>query len=370
MNILKRLFGSKPSLGREKPKASTDDREERNEAEVERLVGELIRIGKDVSAIRSYGSSERQKVGASGFVRPPEQGRVDERARAIGKRLYMIGGQDLMLKAHQQVTNELGPEIGRELSVCWNGVGYWTHKAEHLQRPKEAARSENLRALEERLASDPEFARVTAQRNGENLLRWTPQLTTEERRAATAIAAALFASARVSGGGAQEFPVTQSQEGSESPTISASEKGKRLEKEVEEELDGLFYRFSSLVSVKSHPAVTLQSGETIFPDFDFTVRLSFAKLHYFIECQDREKKSKDILHKISYVRDKQRRNTFMVIYRDGACGETPDALKREGVMVLSLQEFRQFVRRMASTLETTNRDPDPGIPDQGMLGSR
>jgi hypothetical protein len=191
MSILKKLFGSKSFPGQERPRTSIGDRERKDEAE--HLVGELIRIGKDVSVIRSYGSSESQRVGASGFVRPPEQGNVDARARAIGKRLQVIGGQSLMLEAHQRVTNELGIEAGRELAVCWNGVGTWTHKGEPSQGVQQTTKSENLRALEERLGIDPDFARATAQSDGENLLHWTPQLTAEERRAATTAAVALSA---------------------------------------------------------------------------------------------------------------------------------------------------------------------------------
>ena len=132
LSIWKRLFGSTPPLDRKKPRDSPSDREGGNEkAEVERLMEELIRIGKDVSIILSYRTGERQKLGASGFVRPPEQGKVDARARAIGKRLQVIGGHGLMVKAYERVKNELGQEAGRELSACWQGVGYWAQNSEH-----------------------------------------------------------------------------------------------------------------------------------------------------------------------------------------------------------------------------------------------
>src|ERR1044071_625027 len=193
LSIWKRLFGSTPPLDREKPSGSPSDREGGNErAEVERLLEELIRIGKDVSSILSYRTGERQKLGASGFVRPPEQGKVDARARAIGKRLQIIGGQDLMVEAYERVTNELGQEAGRELSACWQGVGYWAQNSEHPREEVQPAKSLHLHALQERLVSDRDFARVTVLRNGDNLLYWTPQLTVEERRAATATARELI----------------------------------------------------------------------------------------------------------------------------------------------------------------------------------
>lgn len=215
MSIWKKLFGSKSPLGQKKPGLSTGVREGNDDrAEAEHLVSELIRRGKDITVIRSYGSSEGQRVGASGFVRPPEQGDVDARAQAIGKRLQVIGGQSLMLEAHQRVTRELGIEAGRELSVCWNGVGYWTLGGEAPQKVTQATKSENLRALEERLGIDPDFARVTVQSDGENLLHWTPQLTAEERRAATTAAVALSAgSPRASIGSMQGPTAKKPQEG-------------------------------------------------------------------------------------------------------------------------------------------------------------
>lgn len=148
--------------------------------------------------------------------------------------------------------------------------------------------------------------------------------------------------------------------------MEAHSKGLALEDEVGQIIWPLVHRFYPRVSCLRQPRVPLQSGEAVVPDFDLKVELPFATLHYFIECQDRDKNSKDILHKVAYIRSKQWRNTFIFVYRDYASPGTLAALKTEGIMALDLEGLRKFVAGLEETLGATLPPHEP-IPDQGML---
>lgn len=156
-----------------------------HEREFEMLVEELSRIGRDVRVIR-YPGGRKEQVGASGFLRSGDGGEVNERAGVIGRRLAVIGGHDLMLRAHRELQSILGAEVAHELSEAWQGIGYWGRHDQTYQRPLPVpkAKSQNLRALEERLSCDLSFAKVTVQRDGANLNHWIPPLSKEEIRAA------------------------------------------------------------------------------------------------------------------------------------------------------------------------------------------
>ncbi len=81
--------------------------------EIEKLLEELIRIGKDDDYLALT-------VG-SGF-------NVDKRhirARAIGKRMHEVGGMNLMLWAHKKVQRRLKRQLAEHLEYAWDGVGEW-----------------------------------------------------------------------------------------------------------------------------------------------------------------------------------------------------------------------------------------------------
>jgi hypothetical protein len=81
--------------------------------EVEKLIDELIRIGKTDDYL-----SERPG--------PPfnSQSRHN-RARQIGKHLHDIGGLPLMEYAFKQVRRKLGKDLSAHLEYCWAEVGGW-----------------------------------------------------------------------------------------------------------------------------------------------------------------------------------------------------------------------------------------------------
>jgi hypothetical protein len=116
----------------------------------------------------------------------------------------------------------------------------------------------------------------------------------------------------------------------------------------------------------------------VIPDFHLTVEMAHERRHYIIECRDREHDTKDILHKIRHVRDKQRWQTFLFLYPTSISLELARALDGEGIMHLNLEGFQLFVRRLAGMLQVVEIhlptvlpkiDLDKDKPDGAMLSS-
>lgn len=82
-------------------------------SEFDRLVEELVEIG----------SRPRGKGDSGGYLR--EGGAVDKRTVEIGKRLFEMGGHEMMLRAHAEVRKRLRGSQARELEACWDGIGRW-----------------------------------------------------------------------------------------------------------------------------------------------------------------------------------------------------------------------------------------------------
>lgn len=92
----------------------------------------------------------------------------------------------------------------------------------------------------------------------------------------------------------------------------SGERGREFESKVKAILFGLKRKHPRLVRVHSQPQVRLQNQETVIPDFDLQVLLHHEHRHYFLECQNRSRTSKDVLHKIQHVRNKHWRKTTSV----------------------------------------------------------
>jgi len=100
MNILSSIFNKRPY-----PKAL--------EPEVNRLIDELIRIGKTYDFL-----SERPIAGFNARCR-------NIRAREIGKRLDEIGGYALMEMVHKKIKKKLGSNMASHLEYAWSEIGGW-----------------------------------------------------------------------------------------------------------------------------------------------------------------------------------------------------------------------------------------------------
>lgn len=81
--------------------------------EVDRLLAELIRIGKQEDFL-----SERPGSPFNGQCR-------HMRARDIGKRLNELGGLPLMEWMHRKVRSKLKEPLASHLSYAWTDVGEW-----------------------------------------------------------------------------------------------------------------------------------------------------------------------------------------------------------------------------------------------------
>ena len=84
-----------------------------NKEEVERLLDELLRIGRSDDYL-----SERPGAGFNSQCR-------HIRTIEIGKRLDQIGGLGLMEYANRLVRRKLNKQISAHLEYAWGGVGKW-----------------------------------------------------------------------------------------------------------------------------------------------------------------------------------------------------------------------------------------------------
>lgn len=123
-------------------------------------------------------------------------------------------------------------------------------------------------------------------------------------------------------------------------------KGDRFEADVAKLLRTLQRRHPTNVQVRSHPTITLVTGETLIPDFELTTRQPYATVNYLLECQDRKRTQKEILHKIKYMKSLSERNLIMFVYRESIPEATATALKLDGVTHLSFASLSTFVVRV------------------------
>ncbi|HEX5715147.1 MAG TPA: hypothetical protein VF179_03240 [Thermoanaerobaculia bacterium] len=140
-------------------------------------------------------------------------------------------------------------------------------------------------------------------------------------------------------------------------------RGKSFEQAVGTMLNSLKLIAGDKVVIEAQPKLALQNGEVVIPDFHLTVELAYERRHYLIECRDRERDSKDILHKIRHVRDKQRWQTFLYLYPKQISPELARALDAEGIMHLNLEGFRLFVLRLGGELCVVHNELPRLLPD-------
>lgn len=123
-------------------------------------------------------------------------------------------------------------------------------------------------------------------------------------------------------------------------------KGDRFEADVAKLLQTLERRNPSRVQVQHHPTITLANGETVIPDFELSIEQRYATVKYLLECQDRKRTQKEIVHKIKYMKSLSERNSFIFAYRESIPKATASALKSDGVMNLSFAGLSTFVVRI------------------------
>ena len=84
-----------------------------DKAEVEKLLDELIKIGRDSDFL-----SERPGAGFNVQCR-------HVRSIFIGRRLNEIGGMELMEFANRRVRRKLGKNLSWHLEAAWKDIGKW-----------------------------------------------------------------------------------------------------------------------------------------------------------------------------------------------------------------------------------------------------
>ncbi len=159
--------------------------------------------------------------------------------------------------------------------------------------------------------------------------------------------------------------------------VSPQERGDDFEGRVLEILEKLAGKHPNRVKVQHQPRIVLQTDEVIVPDFYLVVELLHEKSHYLIECQDRNQYDKDILRKISYVRNKSFHKTVLFVHAGSLPKEIERALDVEGVAHLKIEKFADFIDNLEIELHSTeeakekqSEGPDSYEPiDRAMLAS-
>ena len=131
------------------------------------------------------------------------------------------------------------------------------------------------------------------------------------------------------------------------------DRGREFEKQIHAPLLVMAERFPNRVEVIDHPKILLDSGEEVIPDYQLMVDVGADRRTYFIECQDRERYDKDLLHKLVYVRSKQRVQTLLFVYGNPIPENLARDLERQGIVALSQDQFNDYVEQLTETLELT-----------------
>jgi hypothetical protein len=125
-------------------------------------------------------------------------------------------------------------------------------------------------------------------------------------------------------------------------------KGSGFENSVREILDEGCQCSGGRLTYKSKPKLMLQNREIVIPDFVVQTVSSHEKRHFYIECQNRQRSTKSILHKIQHIRSKHIAKTFIYVYRKNLGSELKRAFESESIVAHNLAQFRYYIQEMAS----------------------
>jgi hypothetical protein len=146
-----------------------------------------------------------------------------------------------------------------------------------------------------------------------------------------------------------------------------NKKGAEFEDRVEKLLGGLAASYPKLVKLDK-PTIPLQNGETVKPDFHLAIEFAHEHRNYLFECQHRQKTSKDIHHKIQYIRNKYWLKTFIFLYPDSLAEEPKRAMAAEGIMHMNFSDLELWVRRVSAALAVQPEvEPERGKVEAPML---
>lgn len=120
-------------------------------------------------------------------------------------------------------------------------------------------------------------------------------------------------------------------------------KGAMFERLVQEILEDAKSQSDGRLTYKSKQKLKLQSGEVVIPDFSIKIEKPHEVRHFQIECQNRDRSTKEVLHKIHYVRTKHHAKTFIFVYARKLGAELEKGFRREGVLAHNLKQFREYI---------------------------
>ena len=121
-----------------------------------------------------------------------------------------------------------------------------------------------------------------------------------------------------------------------------------FEKLVREILDEGNQESGGRLTYQEKPKLKLQNGETTIPDFVVKTQTPHEERHFYIECQNRRRSTKTILHKIQHVRAKHPAKTFFYVYAQKLGAELKRAFESESIVAHNLGQFRFFIQETAS----------------------
>ena len=104
------------------------------------------------------------------------------------------------------------------------------------------------------------------------------------------------------------------------------------------------------LTYRSKPKLKLQNSEIVIPDFVVKTVSPHEERNFYIECQNRQRSTKSILHKIQHVRSKHKAKTFFYVYAKTLGSELARAFESESIPSHSLAEFRFFILGAASSI--------------------
>jgi hypothetical protein len=146
---------------------------------------------------------------------------------------------------------------------------------------------------------------------------------------------------------------------------TANDKGKAFEAKVEQVLRALLADHPNRVRLYVQPSLPLYDGEAVRADFDLRYDLPMGESRQLIECQIRKRSSKQLLHKIRYLKSLSARNRVIYVHGRGITKKTRRAYENDGVLVMSLKEFCAYVVKLSDLLtwrETVEDDARKKAP--------
>lgn len=112
-------------------------------------------------------------------------------------------------------------------------------------------------------------------------------------------------------------------------------------------------RHTGRVTVAQDQEIPLQDGNTVLPDFHVVIEEIHERRHYFLECQNRKKRSRDIARKIREIRGLSHCMTFFFVYPESVSESYAASLKKQGIAPMSLANLTQWVKNASTTLAFT-----------------